>query len=391
MKNKLGLIFFFIVVLSSFVSADNIDACAVLNKNNTVYYLTADIIESGYIDTCLDITGNNVTLDCQGYLLDSELDYSAYGIAVTRAISENVNVTIRNCFLDDFEQANIYSNKVSGLNVLSCYASSSEFITNSHFYFTYTNDSYFYNLSASDFGTYGIDFEDSFNNIIENSKSENMALDGIFFLRSGNNTLRNSILQNNSGNGIVIFSSYLNHIYNNMFNNSNQSGFSGTLYNNSWNTTNQTGTRIYSDGTNISGNYWTNSSKDGYSDTCTDSDTDGFCDVAYNVSSGLAVSGTDFWGNVDYLPLSNKYSLIKYVPPTELTKICNYSIESFSSFLKLISVTIIVAVAAILILIIKNIETFNISSIDNLPQIAAIIIIACIILVLGASIIISMC
>jgi len=88
------------------------------------------------------------------------------------------------------------------------------------------------------------------------------------------------------------------YIYNNLFNQTtntyiqNPDRFSGY-----WNTTRQTGTRIYSAGTEIGGNYWTNPSGNGYSDTCTDADNDGFCDNSYTVATN----------NIDYLPYSNKY------------------------------------------------------------------------------------
>jgi hypothetical protein len=79
--------------------------------------------------------------------------------------------------------------------------------------------------------------------------------------------------------------------------------FAGTNIN-YWNTTRQRGTRIYSAGTEIGGNYWTNPDGNGYSDTCTDADKDGFCDDPY-------VLATD---NIDYLALSDEYS-----PPTTTT------------------------------------------------------------------------
>ena len=122
-----------------------------------------------------------------------------------------------------------------------------------------------------------------------------------------NSTIRDSKVGGSITSGLyfVNTSTFLaegNRIYNCLINETNISkssgGFNTTLL---FNTTNQTGTRIFSSGTNIGGNYWTNSSGDGYSDTCDDTDCDGFCDDYYNLSVGSAVS-------IDYLPLSNKYN-----------------------------------------------------------------------------------
>jgi hypothetical protein len=64
---------------------------------------------------------------------------------------------------------------------------------------------------------------------------------------------------------------------------------------NYWNVTNQPGTNIIG-GPNIGGNYWTNSSSLGYSNNCTDTNKDGFCDDPYSIYGG---------GMVDYLPLTD--------------------------------------------------------------------------------------
>ena len=137
---------------------------------------------------------------------------------------------------------------------------------------------------------------------------------GLYLYYSDSNTIKSSKFQSNSVYGIALYSAEANLIYNNLFNNTDNFYFSGTTYANNWNTTRQTGTRIYSDGTEIGGNYWTNSTGNGYSDTCTDADKDGFCDEPYTLA-------TD---NVDYLPLSDEYSAADTTPPT-------YSLNSTNS------------------------------------------------------------
>ena len=96
--------------------------------------------------------------------------------------------------------------------------------------------------------------------------------------------------------GLYLTDAQSNNIYNNLFNVTNTAYISGTGTN-FWNTIKQLGERVYSLGNEIGGNYWTNPSGTGYSDTCNDTNHDGFCDDYYNLTTG----------NIDYLPLSDKY------------------------------------------------------------------------------------
>jgi len=89
-------------------------------------------------------------------------------------------------------------------------------------------------------------------------------------------------------------------IYDNIFNTTDYFELDTDCMNdqgNYLNTTKQSGTNIIN-GPYIGGNYWTNSSGDGYSDTCADLDGDWICDDAYNLST---IAGKNFY---DYLPLS---------------------------------------------------------------------------------------
>jgi len=121
---------------------------------------------------------------------------------------------------------------------------------------------------------------------------------------AGNNTIVNSTIENSTTYGIYMNSSANNSIYNNLFNNSNNTFFNGTVNVNYWNTTQQAGIRVYSSGTDIGGNYWTNSSGTGFSDTCVE--INGFCNSAYNVTTGTSCTpGVDCGNNTDYLALTN--------------------------------------------------------------------------------------
>ena len=127
-----------------------------------------------------------------------------------------------------------------------------------------------------------------------------------------NNTIKNSKVKGyrvldmeNSPSGNIF--------YNNLFNASTHPPiyWLGEIGVNYWNTTRQAGDRIYSLGTEIGGNYWTNSTGNGYSDTCTDANKDGFCDSGYILDPGQTGN------NTDYLPLSDEY--VAGWPPLTIT------------------------------------------------------------------------
>jgi parallel beta-helix repeat protein len=163
----------------------------------------------------------------------------------------------------------------------------------------YSNYTTLKNIEVQNCDYYGI-YIPALNNSVENVTIYNCPR-GFYLWNANYAKISNSKIQNCTY-GIYLWESTNNSIYNNLFNNTNNFYFYGTVYPNYWNTTRQVGTRVYSLGNEIGGNYWTNPEGTGYSDTCTDADKDGFCDDPY-------VLATD---NVDYLALSDEYS----PPPT---------------------------------------------------------------------------
>jgi len=188
--------------------------CSLLSQSGVTYYLTNNIFNST-AETCMEIEGSDIILDCQGHTIDGVGTSNSYGISA----SLSSNITIRNCTVTEW---------------------------------------YF----------------------------------GIALYSVSNSQIINSKIASNSY-GIYISGSSNNLIYNNLLNNSNNVYF-GTVEPNYWNTTKQLGTRIYWIGDYIGGNYWTNPVGKGYSDTCNDTDCDGFCDNPYSIASN----------NIDFLPLS---------------------------------------------------------------------------------------
>jgi len=166
---------------------------------------------------------------------------------------------------------------------------------------------------------YGVNLWNSRNNLIHNNKlTENNEFDtnmwyfihnkpltgndanwnneyGINMWNPNNNIIYNITLTENYEYGIRLWDSNDNLIHNNYFNNINNAWDNG---NNIWNISKTAGKNIIG-GPNLGGNFWANPNGTGYSQICTDSDSDGICDSPY------ALDGN----NTDYLPLAYSASL----------------------------------------------------------------------------------
>jgi len=362
-KKKYGLLWIISIILTLYFNQPvyrpyaTISGCTSITSSGE-YYLDSDIINSTSM-YCINITANNVVLDCQNHKVDGD-DSAIYGIYVNRASRQNTNITIRNCIVTDWAAAGIFFQNASnntvqnttaksnsrgirfwysesnmvrdvrsnenyiGIEIRKVNFSSFENITlkdnsndgvgggdycnnntfrninaigNSYYGFVFTHSSHnkFKNIISSN-NKRGFELYDCSDFVLDNVTASGNSERGIYLSSSGSNTIANSTIQNNAQYGIYISSANSNKIYNNLFNNTVNFYISGTGTN-YWNTSRQTGSRIYSLGTEIGGNYWTNSTGNGYSDICNDTDRDGFCDDPYTLASN----------NVDYLPLSDEY------------------------------------------------------------------------------------
>lgn len=270
-------------------AATNIDNCTTLNVSDETYLLTDDINTSE--STCMLFdSADNMTLDCQGHYIDGT-DGGSYGAYVDAPI--NIS-TIQNCVF-----------YVWSSDCINMASSTSSFFMNENNIINTTCE----NLDGPYFSLATVNI------------SEYTSRNNIYGLWIGygtdlhNFTLTGSKFYNDSSGSLDFASTNYalsSKIYNNLFNDSIYMAFEESPRNVSWNTTRQTGTRIYSAGTEIGGNYWTNSTANGYSDTCTDANTDGFCDDPYDVEAGVACAevadGLPACGNnTDWLPLSAFY------------------------------------------------------------------------------------
>jgi len=291
----------------------DISACSTLSTAGATYTLTTDITDSG-ASLCMNISANDVTLDCQGNMIDANGFTGVTGIGVLRASSTDTNVTIKNCVVSDWDSYGIHLSYANQTNITNTTINSNwrgiylidsssrnnlvniTADSNSVAFYIGSDASYndLVNITA-DSNSWGVFFDDSTFNNITNSVFDSSVQYGVRLDGSHNNSMRDSRVSNSAIYGIYIeYGASSNNFYNNLFNNTDNVEFSGTIAINYWNTTKQTGTRIYGEGTQIGGNYWTD--PDGnYSDTCTDSDEDGFCDNSYTLETN----------NIDYLPLSD--------------------------------------------------------------------------------------
>ncbi len=114
---------------------------------------------------------------------------------------------------------------------------------------------------------------------------------GIWLIESYKNVIESNFVIEN-GVGISSYFSPADQIYNNYFSNTVNVDFEEGQASHTWNTTRTTGKNII-DGLYIGGNYWATPSDDGFSQTHSDANEDGFADVPYELNEV----------NIDYLPL----------------------------------------------------------------------------------------
>ncbi len=155
-----------------------------------------------------------------------------------------------------------------------------------------------------------------YNNTISNGSTGISLKEDCHDNELSNNTI---IASNESGIHLLDYSAD-NLIYNNYFNNSINVKAENTE-GNTWNTTRLPGTNIIG-GPNLGGNFWANLEGTGFSQVSNDSDSDGICDVPYNIN------GSDF----DYLPLARPPSLTRVdltvtISPSETNNASGISIE----------------------------------------------------------------
>ncbi len=298
--------------------------CTTLTESYTMNESISD-----HVGDCFIISGNNVVIDCAGYIIDgSGGGGKQEGIYVS---SGYTNVTIKNCNIIDFYYGihaqgyggNIKNNTIhgnagygifisSGSNYTivnnSIYENTASYagieITGSSFNTIHNNIVYSHGIGIELYGLNsegnkihgnkfysndkGVNLESGLNNAAVYNNNITNSTYGIYIY---DNATDNEIYSNNvSYNtfGIYIESSSDNTIYNNYLANTNNTFESDQWYStvNDWNIS-ITSQKNIAGGPSLGGNYYNDSA-------CTDSNNDGFCDTQYNI---VGLSG------VDHLPL----------------------------------------------------------------------------------------
>lgn len=238
-KKKLLSIPLFVLALSMFstfgLAVDvNVFECGTLTGSGggTVWKLQNNIINDGNT-TCFTLATNNGanTLDCQNFKIDGAFTASSRGIFL-QSDSIGTGFTIQNCEVTDY---------TTGI------------------------------ITANLGGTSGF--------TVDNVTIRN-ATNGLQIVNSPSALVRNSTFWNTTTNGINFQSSSNNgNVYNNFFNTSagNPVGFSATSGTN-LNRTRVGGVREFSQPNILGGNFYANFAGTGQSQSCADTDFDGFCD-----------------------------------------------------------------------------------------------------------------
>src|SRR4030042_6062151 len=101
----IALLVIFLLIKAPYWGADtpykNISSCMPLNQSDSVYYLMQDVSSN---ETCFSISADNITLDCQGHIINYSASDTGYGLISTYNLT-----SIKNCILA--EASNTTGNK----------------------------------------------------------------------------------------------------------------------------------------------------------------------------------------------------------------------------------------------------------------------------------------
>jgi len=233
--------------------------------------------------------GSNITID---NCTIQDLSYGVHTNGNTTIKNTNINNGRYGVFSLDGDNINISYSTITNSSTYSAYIfGSTEKISN-----TTIEHNTFQTNGISSLGLIRLDgntdyFPDSFN-IKYNNFTIDSTYSSYYALTLVSSDINSNVTENRMTSGYATM--YMNDgnatIWNNFFNGS-VIGYG----NSDWNITKQAGTPIYGIGSEIGGNFYTNSGSTGHSDTCLNDNSDGFCSQ-YEISSG----------NIDFLPLTLK-------------------------------------------------------------------------------------
>ncbi|KKH48570.1 nitrous oxide reductase family maturation protein NosD [Methanosarcina sp. 1.H.A.2.2] len=148
---------------------------------------------------------------------------------------------------------------------------------------TGANNCYINNNRARN-SEYGILLQEAGNNNI-NGNTITLNEIGIRLEGSDSNTIQDNLVAYNYGFGISLEESRRNIIFNNYFKNAENVEENTVNADNTWQSTLSTKSNLVR-GPYIGGNFWADLEGTGYSETCVDGNSNGICDVSYEVTGG---------------------------------------------------------------------------------------------------------
>ena len=280
----------------------DVTSCGILATPGE-YYLLNDLIDTTHSDgqSCFTFNTSGIIFRCNNHLIDGGTTvFGNYYYGTTAFKDLGSFNSIDNCRFSDFAYIGLGSygtiDRVNYIrNVGSVSSPANGVLKNSNLKNTTTNigvNSSIYNNTINHLKAYTSTNSTIINNTI-----------GYFEIAytEGMNVTENNF--NNAGVCVEIRDGAAhNYIYNNYLNCSLPIKDVHTCYyarENYFNVTRHSGQRIYSNG-DIGGNYYTNTSG-GYSNTCYDTDRDGFCDEPLLITVNCPNK------SMDYLPYSDCY------------------------------------------------------------------------------------
>ena len=310
----LGLLFLFFIPYAK-GEVVYFDECpsSVISDSNLEIYLTNDVSTTTY--RCFYLTGNNITIDCQGHKITGSRDITI-GVEV-----HGSNYRIRNCVFDNVHSVIGVSGTGGSINITNVRA------INSHSFGGFGINTRITNCSF-DNGDVFLDFYGNMNNPyvlvdycnitnstygfkigsfygwpsrleVTNSRIENVIYAFHFYATGNKIVINNSIIKNNDYG--LYFSSFRGNVkaWNNIFNNTVNIYFGPNVYiydvGLALNIQKTPGTNIVG-GPYLGGNWWSS-----YSENCSDEDKDWICDEPL-------VFYEDQWKRIaDNLPLTICY------------------------------------------------------------------------------------
>jgi len=185
----------------------NFSRCAVLVDSET-YYLNGSILDSS-TPSCINITANNVVLDCQGNTIDGD-DATNYGIYIYRDSAQTTNITIRDCTVTDWTSKAIYLRNANGNTLENLVIESN---TNSQcrgISLEYSDFNTLKNITANS-NYYGIYLDYSHNNSLSNitARDSSDLGAGIGLRYSDSNNLTNITATGSGMNLYIYYSDYI--------------------------------------------------------------------------------------------------------------------------------------------------------------------------------------